>query len=83
MAPIVLNTLDMPTAAIQGVIAKTKTVLKVFLEKVRATRASPTIYVTHISLLNFEWWSMGILPHCMHPTYMLTSRLELESVQNG
>lgn len=58
MAPIVLNTLDMPTAAIQGVIAKTKTVLKVFLEKVRATRASPTIYVTHISLLNFEWCSM-------------------------
>ena len=43
MAPIVLKTFDMPTAAIQGVIAKTKTVLKVFLEKVRATRASPTI----------------------------------------
>lgn len=43
MAPIVLNTLEMPTLAIQGVIAKTKMVLSVFLENVSATSASPMI----------------------------------------
>jgi len=44
MAPIVLKTLDMPTAAIQGVMAKTKMVLIVLRTKVRPTKASPMIY---------------------------------------
>lgn len=43
IAPIVLNTLEIPTASIQGVIANTKIVLSVFREKVKATRASPMI----------------------------------------
>lgn len=52
MAPIVLNTLAMPTLAIHGVIAKTKTVLRVFLENVTATSASPMIWVLehHVSI---------------------------------
>lgn len=43
IAPMVLKTLAIPTASIHGVIANTKTVLNVFLENVRATRASPMI----------------------------------------
>lgn len=42
---MVLNTLEIPTLAIQGVMAKTKMVLSVFLEKVSATNASPIIYI--------------------------------------
>ena len=43
IAPIVLNTFEMPTRAIHGVMAKTKMVLRVFLENVSATSASPMI----------------------------------------
>jgi len=43
IAPMVLNTLAIPTELTQGTIAKTKIVLRIFLTKVSATRASPTI----------------------------------------
>lgn len=51
IAPIVLKTLAIPTELTHGTMAKTNIVLKVFLTKVRATSASPTICLDSVSQL--------------------------------
>ena len=49
IAPIVLKTLGIPTAAVHAGMPNTKIVEKVFRKKVTAVRASPTISVSGVS----------------------------------